>query len=97
MKQFESLEELRSHIDTIDEQLVDLIAKRSALVRYAAPFKESVDEIKANERLDYVVQRARANAIKNEISPNMIEDLFRRMIDEMVEVEISEFQNLGSF
>lgn len=96
-KKYSSLKELREDIDKLDANIVDLIATRSSLVRQAAQFKSSTDEIKANERLEHVVQGVRQLAIKYNISPNMIEDLYRRMIDEMVEIEIAEFQNTNSF
>lgn len=96
-KKYNSLKELREDIDKLDANIVDLIATRSSLVRQAAQFKSSTDEIKANERLEHVVQGVRQLAIKYNISPNMLEDLYRRMIDEMVEIEIAEFQNTNSF
>ena len=43
------------------------------------------------------MQRVRKKAIELGVNPNMIEDLFKRMIDEMVETEISEFRNGGNF
>ena len=97
MKQCNSLEEVRLEIDTIDDQLVDLIAQRSHLVKQAASFKNSIEEVKADKRVDFILQKVRHNAIKKGISPNMISDLFKIMIDEMVETEISEFRNASAF
>jgi len=39
----------------------------------------------------------RQKAIALEINPNMISELFTIMIDEMVEMEISEFRNSNVF
>jgi isochorismate pyruvate lyase len=97
MKKCDSLEEVRLEIDKIDDQLVELIADRSHLVKQAASFKNSIEDIKADKRVDIVLQRVRNNAIKKGISPNMMSDLFKIMIDEMVEMEISEFRNAGAF
>jgi len=97
MKKCNSLEEVRSEIDKIDMQLVELISERSHFIRQAAGFKNSVDEVKAEDRIDFIIQRVRHKAIELGINPNMITELFTIMIDEMVEMEISEFRNADVF
>jgi len=97
MKKCQSLEEVRSEIDTIDTKIVELISQRSHLVRQAATFKNSVEEVKAADRIDFVLQRSRHKAIELGINPNMISELFTIMVDEMVEMEISEFRNADVF
>jgi isochorismate pyruvate lyase len=97
MKKCNTLQEVRDEIDKIDTKLVDLISERSHLIRQAAAFKNSVDEVKAEDRIDNIMQRVRKRAIELNINPNMISDLFTIMINEMVETEISEFRNDGKF
>ena len=97
MKKCNTLQEVREEIDKIDTLLVDLISQRSHLVRQAAAFKNSVDEVKAEDRIDDIMQRVRKRAIELNINPNMISELFTIMINEMVETEISEFRNAGKF
>jgi isochorismate pyruvate lyase len=97
MKKCESLEEVRTEIDLLDAKLIDLISERSHLVRQAAAFKNSVEEVKAKDRIDEVLQKSRHRAIELGINPNMISELFKIMIDEMVEMEISEFRNADVF
>lgn len=97
MKKCNSLQEVRNEIDIIDEKLVDLISERSHLIRQAASFKDTIDEVKAEDRIDDIMQRVRNKAISLGINPNMISDLFTIMIDEMVETEIAEFRNSGKF
>ena len=97
MKKCNSLEEVRTEIDAIDDKLVDLISERSHLIRQAAAFKNSVDEVKAEDRIDFILQKVRHKAIQSDVSPNMISELFTIMIDEMVETEIAEFRNKQTF
>jgi len=97
MKKCKSLEEVRSEIDLLDTNLVNLISERSHLIRQAASFKNSVDEVKAEDRIEFILQRVRHHAIEKGVSPNMISELFRIMIDEMVETEIAEFRNTSTF
>jgi isochorismate pyruvate lyase len=97
MKKCNSLEEVRAEIDLLDTKLVELISERSHLIRQAASFKNSVDEVKAEDRIDFIMQRVRHLAIEKGINPNMISELFTIMINEMVEMEISEFRNDNVF
>jgi isochorismate pyruvate lyase len=92
-----SLEETRTEIDKLDDQIVELIAARNAYVKKLAHFKNSVDEIKSEERITDVISRARAKAIELDLSPNLINELFIRMIDEMVDSEVAEFKNAKNF
>jgi isochorismate pyruvate lyase len=92
-----SLEEVRANIDIIDDKLVELISQRSHLVRQAAKFKNSVEEVKADERIEIIMQKVRHKAIELNVSPNLISELFTIMIHEMVETEISEFRNAHTF
>jgi len=88
-----SLEEVRAAIDLLDDQIVELIAKRNSYIKQAANFKDTVEEVKSEERIDYVIQKARVKALEFNLSPNLIEDLYRTMIEEMVDTEIAEFRN----
>lgn len=91
-----SLEEVRAQIDQLDDQIVELIAARNGYVKQAANFKHSVEEIKANERMEAVMDRVRLRAMEFGVSPNLLTKLYTIMIDAMVEAEISEFQNAKS-
>ncbi len=97
IKKCESLEEARKEIDKLDEKIVELIAARNAYVRQLAHFKNSVDEIKAEDRIADVINRARAKAIELDLSPNLINDLYLRMIDAMVDSEVAEFKNAKNY
>ena len=97
MKKCNTLEEVRSEIDGIDTKLVELISDRSHLIHQAAAFKNSIDEVKAEDRIEFIMQRVRHHALELGVNPNMISELFQIMIDEMVETEIAEFRNKGSF
>jgi isochorismate pyruvate lyase len=97
IKKCNSLEEVRAEIDKLDEQLVSLISNRSHLIRQAAAFKNSVDEVKAQDRIEFILQKVRHLAIQAGVSPNMISELFSIMINEMVETEIAEFRNTQTF
>ena len=97
LKECHSLQEVRDAIDKVDDKLVELISQRSHYIRQAAAFKNSVDEVKAEDRIEEIMQRVRKKGIELNINPNMLSELFSIMIDEMVETEIAEFRNSGAF
>jgi len=88
-----TLDEARIEIDKVDEEIVKLIAARNDYIKQIAHFKTSIEEVKAEDRIAEVISKVREQAIELELSPNLINDLFLRMIDGMVESEIAEFRN----
>ncbi len=97
MKQCTTLEEAREKIDKVDEEIVKLIAERNNYIKQIAHFKNSVEEIKAEDRIADVISRVREQAISLGLSPNLINELYVKMIDAMVESEVAEFNNAKSF
>jgi len=97
IKKCNSLEEAREEIDKIDDKIVELIAARNAYIKQLAHFKNSIDEIKAEDRIDNVINRMRAKAIELDLSPNLINDLYVRMIDAMVDSEVAEYKNAKNY
>ena len=93
-KECTSLEDVRNEIDKIDLKIVDLMAARNNYIKQLAHFKDSVEKIKEESRIDAVINRVRAHGIEQGLSPNLIEEIFHIMIDNMVETEIAEFRNI---
>ncbi len=97
MKECNTLDEVRTEVDKLDDEIVSLIAQRNAYIHQAVRFKQSVEEVKAEERVNKVIQRVRHKALELGMSPNMITDLYEMMIENMVESAISEFRNKSVF
>jgi len=97
IKRCNSLEEARAEIDKLDDTIVELIAARNAYIRQLAHFKNSIDEIKAEDRISDVINRVRSRAIELDLSPNLINELYINMIDAMVDSEVAEFKNAKNF
>jgi len=92
-KQCNTLDKVRFEIDKVDKDIVKLIAMRNDYIKQIAHFKTSIDEVKAEDRISDVISKVRQQAIALDLSPNLINDLYIRMIDGMVESEIAEFRN----
>ncbi len=93
MRECHSLQDVREEIDKLDDQIVTLIAERNQYIKQAARFKNTIDEVKAPDRIDAVIQRLRRKALDLDLSPSLVADLYHRMIDDMVETEIAELRH----
>lgn len=93
VKSCNNLKEVREQIDLLDSAIVDLIAKRNAYIHQAAKFKVTVEEVKDEKRVADVISRVREAALENSLNPNMMQEIYELMINEMVESEIAEFRN----
>lgn len=76
-----SLDDVRQHIDRLDHDMVALIVERSHYVRQAARFKQTRAEVVVPERIEEIVTRVRhrANALGG--NPDLVEKIYRAMID----------------
>jgi len=97
VKKCDSLEDVRAEVDKVDAKILELIAQRKDLIKQAANFKHSVDEIKTDERIDEVLSNARHNALRLGVSPDLVTTIYKAMIDDMVEAEIAQFRNVSNF
>jgi isochorismate pyruvate lyase len=74
--------EIRAGIDALDEQLVRLFAERAAFIDRAADIKAQVDlPARITPRVEQVVQNVRCHAGTYGLPPDLVEKLWRRLID----------------
>ena len=90
----ENLEEVRGNIDRIDKQIVKLIAERSTYVVQAANFKKNSEEVKAPQRLEKVINKVRSLACENDVNSDIVEKIYREMINCFTNFELSEHEKL---
>ena len=72
-----SLDEVRSNIDRIDNEIIKLIAERTDYVKQASFFKKSEDGVKAPNRVEAVIQKVREKALEYGANPDMVESYYR--------------------
>lgn len=87
-----TIEEVRSEIDRIDRAMIEAIAQRRAYVHAVMQFKRSADDVHAHDRQRQMLAVRRAWAEEQNLSPEMVESIFRTMVDHFVAEELALLQ-----
>ena len=83
----QSIDEVRSEIDALDRQIISLLGKRFSFVKEIVRFKSNKDEIVARQRYDEVISSRRELAKQYNLSPDVIENMYRMLIAHFIEEE----------
>jgi isochorismate pyruvate lyase len=74
--------DLRAEIDRIDALLVGLFAERATYIDRAVTLKSGLDlPARIEARVEEVVQNVRRHAVTHNLPPDLVEKLWRRLID----------------
>lgn len=86
-----NIDEVRKNIDEIDDLIVKLLSQRSYFVRQAAKFKKSKEDVKSPERIEEIIRRVRRLAEEYGAPPDIVENIYRAMIDNFINYEMNEY------
>ncbi len=76
-----TLDEVRTNIDRIDDQILRLMAERSRYVAQAGRFKASAATVRDDARIRQILMRIREKAAKQGLDPDVAEATFRAMVE----------------
>lgn len=89
----QQLDALRQKIDDVDSQLVELLAKRSALTQQVGEVKSRTGmPIYVPEREAQLIAKRRLQAQSQGVSPALVEDLLRRIMRESYHTQDKAFK-----
>jgi isochorismate pyruvate lyase len=86
----QNIEEVRTHIDRIDRQIVALLAERGAYVKQAAKFKKTTTDVEAPQRVEQVISKVTALSVELGANPTVTEQVYRAMIAGFINAELAE-------
>ena len=92
-EQCESIEEIRQCLDEIDNQIIGLLGKRLSYINKIVKFKINEEEIVANARQREVIDQRRKWAENNNLDPDLIESLYRMLIEFNIKKELRIFRD----
>lgn len=88
----ESLEQVHEHIDALDQALIEMIATRQFYVDQAVRFKRNAEDVQSPERVQQVINKVRQQAIDVGTNPDLVETLYREMIQHFIQRELKEIR-----
>ena len=88
----ENLEQVRAKIDLIDQELIEMIATRQFYVDQAVRFKRTAEDVQSPERVQKVINKVRQKAEDVGTNPDLIEVLYREMIQHFIQRELKEIR-----
>ncbi len=87
-RELPDLDDLRARIDAVDRDLIDLLARRRDLVADVAASKTASGlPVYVPEREEAMFRSRRAEAAERGVSPDLVEDLLRRIMRESYSAE----------
>lgn len=85
----QSIADVRNEIDTIDHEIVTLLGQRFKYVKEVVKYKEKTPEsIIAADRREAVIKQRRIWADENGLNADMIEKLYRDLIQHFIDEEM---------
>jgi tRNA-Thr(GGU) m(6)t(6)A37 methyltransferase TsaA len=88
VRQVDSLDEARAAIDTIDTEIIRLLGNRANYVRQVTKFKKTTEEVPAPTRYAEVMRCRRQLAEANGLNPDVIEGMYKLLVNYFIEEEM---------
>lgn len=85
--------DIRSAIDQIDAQVIELLGQRFEYVKAAAKFKTDTQSVQAPERLKRMLQQRRQWAETAGLEPDVIEKLYRDLVQYFISAELEHWRS----
>ena len=92
--QCDNMDDLRVEIDQLDRVIVDLLSVRQGFMEQAARIKQDRNLVRDERRIEDVVAKALDHAQQVGAHPELVENLYRQMIEWCINYEMGVFESL---
>ena len=89
-----TMDDVRRHIDALDDILVPLLVTRGGYMTQAARIKQDENQVRDEERIEAIIERVRTRAAQEGGQPEVIEAIYRSMMEAYIAFEHGEFARL---
>jgi isochorismate pyruvate lyase len=89
----ENIQDIRSAIDEIDQEIIELHALRDSYVREIVKFKADDEGIIARKRKALVLQQRKAWAAEKGLDPELFEKLFGLIIEKNIQIQFDIYNS----
>jgi isochorismate pyruvate lyase len=86
-----TMAEVRAGIDQLDQEIVNLLARRFQFIEAAARVKQSRGEVRDERRKAEVIERVRAHARNAAIPDDLIGRFYDDLIESSIAIELARF------
>ena len=91
-KNIKKLKELRKSLDKLDNLFINLIKKRTAIVKEVLKLKENKNQIVDKKRIKFILNQIRRKSIQNKIDPKITNRIWKNMIYSYIDYERRNFK-----
>jgi len=89
-----AMAQVRQGVDALDDILVPLLVQRSAFMTQAARVKNDTQLVRDEARIQAIVDRVRERAVAEGGDPDLLEQLYRGMMELFIAYEHQELARL---
>ena len=89
-----TMPEVRAQIDALDDVLVPLLVQRIGYMSQAARIKQDAAQVRDEARIQAIVDRVRKQALEEGGQPDVVEAIYRSMMEACIAFEHREFARL---
>ena len=89
VREVNSLAEARDRIDRIDAEIIRLLGNRAGFVRQVTKFKKTTEDVRAPERYAEVMHRRRELAEAAGLDPDVVEGMYKLLVDNFIKEEMA--------
>jgi isochorismate pyruvate lyase len=89
-----TMEDVRFHVDALDDVLVPLLVQRGGYMTQAARIKRDASQVRDEERIETIVARVRERTLVEGGQPDVLEAIYRSMMEAYIAYEHREFARL---
>ena len=82
----------RNKVDHLDQKILNLIKKRTQIVKYMLSLKKSKKEIVDHNRIKGILKKIKRKSIENDIDPKITTKIWKSMIWSYVDFQRRNFK-----
>ena len=86
------LKKIRKNLDILDNSFINLIKKRTNLVKQVLKLKENKNEIIDRKRIRFILNQIKKKSIKKKIDPKITNRIWKNMIYSYIDFEKRNFK-----
>ena len=87
------MEDIRFEIDDMDRDIIAILGKRLEYVKAASKFKTNETSVRAPDRFKAMLEQRRNWAISEGVNPDVIEKMYRDLVNHFINEEMSKWQS----